>query len=81
MSTVSIDTAKRRYGGKTEAETLQNMARAIGCSKIFKYKSLGSDVYDNYKRIETPSDELGLFTSPYVIDPVLVYDKGKFLNL
>ena len=78
---ISIAAAKRSYGGATEEETLDNMAKATGCRRIYKYANDFGDkkTHTDYKRISRPGDpqETALFNSPFVHNVVLVYDDGK----
>ena len=78
---ISIGAAKNTYGGATEEETLENMAKACGCRRIYKYANDFGDkrTHTDYKRIPYPGhpQETALFNSPYVHNVVLVYDDGK----
>ena len=56
MSSVSIEQAKKTYGGSSEKETLCNMAKAGNYRRIYKYKGRGPGKYTDYKRISQPGD-------------------------
>ena len=83
MSTISIASAINHYGGDTEGETLRRMADACGCKRIYKYANDFGDcvIPTDYKRIFCDLDEKDMFTSPFVHNPVLVYDDGRILNI
>ncbi len=78
---ISIDAARTSYGGQTEEETLENMAKACGCRRIYKYANDYGDrkTHTDYKRIPYPGhpQEVALVNSPYVHNVVLVYEDGK----
>jgi hypothetical protein len=80
MSSISIEAAKSTYGGKTDRETLLNMARATGCTRIYMYRNAYQKWWSrgrtDYLRVENPGDEDRLISSGYVQKPVLVYDHG-----
>jgi hypothetical protein len=82
---ISIKQARATWGGKTEAETLSNLAKASGSHRIYRYANDYGDKVTptDYKRIRSPGDpqERALFSSPYVHNIVLVYDDGKIMNL
>lgn len=84
MSSFSLESAKRTYGGNTEAETLTNMARASGCRRIYKYANDFGDkkTHTDYKQIPYAGapQETELLNSPHVHNVVLAYDDGKVLT-
>jgi hypothetical protein len=84
MSSEDIKSAKRLYKGDTEAEMLQNMAKAYGCRLIYKYANDHGDkiTRTDYKVIMAPGDamEQAFFNSPYVHNMVLVYKDGNIVN-
>jgi hypothetical protein len=68
----------RRNWGEDEAGALRSMAGSEGCYRIYKY---GDEGWENYKPIHYPEEEKGLLTSPYIRYAVLVYDRGKVVNV
>jgi hypothetical protein len=85
MSSISIKVATSVYGGATEAETLQNMAREVGCYRIYRYcNGFGGNktTPTDYKQIMRQSDEQELLSrSSCALDPVLVHDRGTVLSV
>ena len=82
MSSINISSAREIYGGKTEIETLVNMAQKSGYYRIYKYANDYGDKikHTNYKQISVPEDEKALFSSNLVHNVVLVYDNGRVLK-
>lgn len=80
---IKIETAKMVYGGATEKETLENMAKEVGCRRIYKYANDFGDkkTHTDYKRIPYPGhpQETALLNSDGVHNVVLVYDDGKVI--
>jgi hypothetical protein len=83
MSTWEIESAKEAYGGSTESETLLEMARRSGCYRIYKYThaASGKTTHTHYKQIASEADERAMRGSSMVRNAVLVYDRGKIVNL
>lgn len=83
MSSVSIKSAKDRYGGTTEAETIANLARAHQAYRVYKYANDYGDrvTHTDYKLVASDADEAALRSSNLVHNVVLVYDRGKALNV
>jgi hypothetical protein len=78
MSSFDISFVEQQYEGASETEKLEKFARSGGWARIYKYKNIEGGEYTNYKAIESAGDaqEQGMFQSPYVHDPVLVYERG-----
>jgi hypothetical protein len=68
MATFSKKSLEEYSPGNTKAETLDNFAREDGCLKIYE-----SD--DGYHVVRRPGDEQAILTSPYVHNPVLVWER------
>ena len=85
MSSIDIRTVNMMYGGSTEEETIMNMAKGLGCYRIYKYANDYGDkkTHTDYKYImsETDPQEAALFRSPLVHNVVLVFENGKVINL
>jgi hypothetical protein len=83
MSSVSIKSAKERYGGTTDAETISNMARAHNCYRVYKYANDYGDkvTHTDYKLVASDADEAALRSSNLVHNVALVYDRGKVVNV
>jgi hypothetical protein len=77
MSSFDISFVESQYEGADETERLEKFAAAGGYWRIYRYKSSAGGEYTNYKAISGPSDpaEQAMFQSPYVHDPVLVYER------
>ena len=80
MSSISIAQAKKQFGGTTEAETLENLAKATGCRRIYKYANAYGDkvTHTDYVRVEVPgsAQEAEIHSSEYTYNVVLAYDNG-----
>jgi hypothetical protein len=78
---IPIKAARDSYGGATEAETLENMAKATGSRRIYKYANDFGDkkTHTDYKRIPYAGhpQETAMFNSPYVHNVLLVYEDGR----
>lgn len=83
MSSVSMKSAKERHGGTTEAETISSMARAHNCYRVYKYANDYGDkvTHTDYKLVASEADEVALRSSNLVHNVVLVYDRGKVLDV
>lgn len=77
MSSFDISFVDGQYEGTSEAEKLEKFANSGGYWRIYKYKNSAGGDYTNYKVIAYDGDpqEQGMFQSPYVHDPVLVYER------
>jgi hypothetical protein len=78
MSSFDISFVEQQYEGANESEKLEKFARSGGYERIYKYKNTEGGEYTNYKVISSAGDaqEQAMFQSPYVHDPVLVYEMG-----
>lgn len=80
MSSYDISFVESQYEGADEAERLQKFGSEIGAWRIYKYKNSEGGDYSNYKVIyadaNAAANEQGMFQSPYVHDPVLVYERA-----
>ena len=80
MSSMGIARAKEMHGGTTEAETLENLAKATGCRRIYKYaNAYGNKItHTDYVLVEAPGSakEAEIQSSSHVHNLVLVYDDG-----
>jgi hypothetical protein len=68
----------RERWGPDEASALKSMANSEGCYRIYKY---GDQGWESYKPIHYPEEERSTRSSPYIHYCVLVYDKGKVINI
>ncbi len=84
MSSIDVETAKNLYKGETEEELIMNMAKAQGCSRIYKYANDYGDkvTFTDFKIImfAGSDQERALMSSPYVHNLTLVYSDGKVVN-
>ncbi len=69
MATFSINWVNEFYS------SLEAFAAEDRCYRIYKYKEMGSDEYTQYATVRHPQDEIGIFDSQFVVDPVLVWEK------
>ncbi|MGH2740866.1 MAG: hypothetical protein ACRDH6_10355 [Actinomycetota bacterium] len=79
MSSFDISFVDSQYEGGSEEEKLERFASEAGYWRIYKYKGSEGGDYTNYKAISHPGDpqEQAMFQSPYVHDPVLVYERAS----
>lgn len=77
-SSFDLDFVRREWG-PDEASALRSMADSQGCYRI--YKTGDENGWHSYKPIDYPEEERSVLTSPYVRYAVLVYDRGKVINV
>lgn len=56
-------------------ESLEAFAAEDECYKIYKYKEMGINEYAQFATVRHPQDELGIFDSQFVVNPVLIWEK------
>lgn len=71
---IKIEQARKRYGGDSESETIQNMAEKEGYFRIYKCRDK-SYKYSHYVGSTGPNDpnEINVFMDPAILNAVAVY--------
>ena len=69
-----------RGDSSAEAAYCEQIARDTGASRIYVYSTEEGEPADMYFACEYPGDEAGMLGSPFVHDPVLIYDDGRYLG-
>jgi hypothetical protein len=77
-SSLDLDFVRREWG-PDEASALRSMADSEGCYRI--YKTGDENGWHGYKPINYPEEERDVLTSPNVRCAVLMYDRGKVVNV
>lgn len=77
---MQITSTERQYPGISEAERVRRLAEALGAYRIYKTAGDEGGEYTDYYEVTSPDQEAGILGSPFIHNPVLVYDHGQTLN-
>lgn len=71
---MQIAVVEKRYPDLTEAERVKALARSLGAYRIYKTATEKGGKYTDYYEVTSPDQEASILGSPFIHDPLLVYD-------
>jgi hypothetical protein len=71
---MQIAVVEKRYPSLSEAERVKALAQSLGAYRIYKTATEEGGKYTDYYEVTSPDQEAGILGSPFIHNPVLVYD-------